>query len=177
MLRNIGVVVTVAVVVLLAYASMQPDTFRVERSATISAPPDMIFPLISDYRNWAAWSPWDKLDPGMTKTYSGAASGVGAAYEWSGNRQVGSGRMEIIESVPNAKIAMDLHFLKPFEARNTSEFILQAEGDATIITWAMHGPYPFISKVMGIFVSMDDMVGGDFEKGLARLKAVAEGGP
>ena len=169
-----GFILIILVVALLGYAATRPDSFRVERSTTINAPAEAIFPLIDDYRRWAAWSPWETRDPAMKKTYSGAASGSGAVYEWAGNSDVGTGRMETTESVAPSKITVDLHFMKPFEARNTAEFILTDQGGSTTVTWAMYGPSPFISKVMGLFVSMDKMVGGDFETGLAALKTVAE---
>lgn len=174
MLKNIVILVVVVVAAVLAYAATRPDNFRVERTTTINAPPDAIFPLINDYHGWAAWSPWEKKDPAMTRTFSGAASGTGAVYEWSGNSEVGSGRMEITESVPSSKVTLDLHFLKPIEARNTTEFTLADQGGTTTVTWAMYGPSPFISKLMGLLMSMDEMLGGDFEAGLASLKTVAE---
>lgn len=176
MLRKISIFFVLVVAVVLAYAATRPDSFRVERTTRINALPATIFPLINDYRGWAAWSPWEHKDPAMTRTYSGAASGTGAVYAWSGNSAVGSGRMEITESVPSSKILVDLHFMQPFEARNTAEFTLAEQDGATTVTWAMYGPSPFVSKIMGLFVSMDEMVGGDFETGLAALRTVAEKG-
>lgn len=177
MWKNLGFLIVVLVVGLLAYAATRPDSFRVERSTTINAPAEVIFPLIDDYRRWNAWSPWETRDPAMKKTYSGAGSGVGAVYEWAGNSEVGTGRMETTGSVAPSKITIDLHFMKPFEARNTTEFSLADQDGTTTVTWAMYGPSPFISKVMGLFVSMDEMVGGDFATGLANLKSAAEGQP
>lgn len=174
MLRKIAGMLLLAVALVLGWAATQPDTFRIERTITIDAPPERIFPLINDYRSWALWSPWDKKDPGMKRTLSGADTGVGAVYEWSGNREVGSGRMEIIQSVPDSRVAVDLQFMTPFEARNTAEFILTPRGGSTEVTWIMFGPSPFISKLLGLFMSMDQMVGGDFEAGLAAMKALAE---
>ncbi len=174
MLKTIGSLLVVLGAALLGYATTRPDSFRVERSITINAPAHNIFPLIDDYRRWTVWSPWETRDPAMKKTYSGAAGGTGAVYEWAGNSKVGTGRMETTESVAPSKIIVDLHFMKPFEARNTAEFTLADQGDTTTVTWAMYGPSPFISKVVGLFVSMDEMVGGDFETGLAALKTVAE---
>jgi len=174
MLRKITGVLLLALALVLGWAATQPDNFRIERAITIDAPPERIFPLINDYRTWALWSPWEKKDPGMQRTHSGADTGVGAVYEWSGNRDVGSGRMEIIQSVPDSRIAIDLHFMTPFEARNTTEFVLEPRDGSTVVTWAMYGPSPFISKLMGLFMSMDTMVGGDFEAGLASLKKQAE---
>ena len=168
----------IAVVVLLAavlgLAASKPDTFRVERATNIKAPPEKVFTLISDFHNWGAWSPWEKMDPAMTRAHSGAASGKGAVYEWEGNSKVGKGRMEITDTAPPSKVTIKLDFLKPFEAHNTAEYTLEPKGDATRLTWAMYGPSPFLSKVMQVFVSMDSMVGKDFETGLANLKSIAE---
>lgn len=174
MLRNILLILVVIVAGVLGYAATRPDSFRIERSITINAPAERIFPLIDDFRGWTAWSPWEKRDPAMKKTYGGPPRGPGAVYEWSGNSEVGSGRMEIIRSAPGSNVTVDLHFLTPFEGRNTAEFILAPEGEATSVTWAMYGPSPFVSKLMGLFMSMDAMLGGDFESGLAAMKAVAE---
>ena len=174
-MRTIGLILVAIVVGILAYAAGQPDTFRIERGITIDAPPEAVFPLINDYRGWAQWSPWDQKDPAMKRSYSGADAGVGAVYEWSGNAEVGAGRMEITQSVPPSKVVVDLHFSAPFDARNTVEFVLRPEDGRTVVTWAMFGPSPFLSKLMGLFVAMDDMVGPDFESGLKALKAAAEG--
>jgi hypothetical protein len=174
MFRKIAIVVVVLVAGVLAIAATRPDTFRVERSVSIQAPPEKIFPLIDDFHNWGAWSPWENRDPAMKRTHSGAARGKGAAYAWEGNNAVGSGRMTIAESSPPSKVTIDLDFLKPFEAHNVADFTLTPEGGATRVTWAMHGPSPFFSKVMQVFLSMDAMVGKDFEAGLANLKAAAE---
>jgi uncharacterized protein YndB with AHSA1/START domain len=174
MLRRITGVLLLATALVLGWAATQPDTFRIERSITINAPAERVFRLINDFRGWTAWSPWEKRDPAMKKTYGGAPSGPGAVYEWAGNSEVGSGRMEIIRSEPGSNVTVDLHFLKPFEARNTAELILAPEGEATSVTWAMYGPSPYLSKLMGVFMNMDGMIGGDFEAGLAALKAAAE---
>lgn len=174
MVRKITGVLLLALALVLGWAATQPDNFRIERQITIDAPPERIFPLINDYRRWALWSPWEKKDPGMQRTHSGPDKGVGAVYEWSGNQDVGSGRMEIIQSVPDSRIAIDLHFVTPFTARNTTEFMLEPGGASTVVTWAMYGPSPFISKLMGLFMSTDKMVGGDFETGLAAMKKLAE---
>lgn len=174
MIKKISIVVIVLLAALLVFASTKPDTFRVERSISIKAPPDKIFALINDLHNWGAWSPWEKMDPVMKRTYSGASNGKGAAYEWEGNSKVGIGRMEITDSSPPSKILIKLDFLKPFEAHNTAEYTLQAQGDTTQVTWAMYGPNLYLAKVMQVFVSMDSMVGKDFETGLANLKSIAE---
>jgi len=169
----IGIIVVVLLAGLLGFAATRPDTFRYQRTASINAPPQKILPLILDFHNWTYWSPWEKLDPALRRTYGGAASGKGAVYEWEGNKKAGQGRMEITEASPS-KVLIKLDFLKPFEAHNTAEFNLEPRGDATTITWAMYGPNPFIAKVMCLFVNMDKMVGKDFEAGLANLKAAAE---
>ena len=174
MFKNIAIAVVVVIAAILIYAANQPDNFRVERSATIKAPPDKIFPVINDFHSWGAWSPWEKLDPAMKRTYSGSASGKGAAYAWEGNSKVGEGRMEIMDASPPSKVTIKLDFLKPLEGHNTAEFALEPKGDSTNITWSMYGPSPYIAKIMGVFVSMDSMIGKDFETGLANLKAVAE---
>lgn len=158
----------------LLYAASRPDQFEVQRSAVIQAPPDKVFGLINDFRQWTQWSPWEKMDPAMKRTYSGAPAGHGAVYAWEGNKQVGTGRMEILESVPASRIAIQLDFTAPMTARNASEFTLQPEAGGTRVTWTMRGDTPFGMKVLHVFVSMDKMVGGDFEKGLANLKAAAE---
>jgi hypothetical protein len=173
MIESIVIVVAVLLASLLIFAATRPDTFRVERSAIINAPPENIFPLINDFRKWEPWSPWEKVDPSVKRTYSGAASGEGAIYEWSGNKNIGQGRMEIVESSPS-KIRLKIDFIKPFEAHNTIEFTLIPQGGSTLVTQAMYGPSPFISKLMGIFCSMDKMVGKKYEEGLANLKAISE---
>ena len=174
MLKRILLVVVVLIGALLAYAATRPDTFRVERATVIKAPPAKVFALIDDFHQWAGWSPWEKLDPSMKRSHSGAASGKGAVYAWEGNGDVGAGRMEILETTAPSRVLIRLDFIKPFEARNTAEYTLRPEGEATRVTWAMYGPAPFVSKLMQVFVSMDAMIGKDFEQGLANLKALAE---
>lgn len=164
----------VLLIALLGYAATRPNTFQVARTQTIRTPPEPIFALIEDFRKWAAWSPYEKLDPTMKKTFSGADRGKGALYNWAGNSKAGEGRMEIIDAVSASLIRIKLDFLKPFEGHNTAEFTLQAKGDFTDITWAMYGPQPYMFKVMSIFFSMDKMLGKEFAAGLANLKAVAE---
>ncbi len=168
------VIIVVAVAALLVFAAMKPDAFRIQRAASMKAPPDMIFALINDFHNLASWSPWEKLDPHLKRTYGGSANGQGATYEWEGNKKVGKGRMEIMESSPPSKITIKLDFLKPFEAHNTAEFTLSSQGDSTQVTWAMNGRQPFMFKVMTVFLSMDKMVGKDFETGLANIKSIVE---
>lgn len=178
MVKKIAAIVALAVgvpaIALLGFSATKSDTFRVERSTTVQVAPEQVHALVNDFNNWGAWSPWEKLDPAMKKTLSGAASGKGAVYEWEGNDQVGKGRMEIVESAPPSKVVIKLDFLQPFEAHNTTEFTFAAEGDATKVTWAMHGRNNFLSKVMSVFMNMDQMIGADFERGLGDMKAVAE---
>ncbi|WP_313914983.1 SRPBCC family protein [Tahibacter sp.] len=167
-------VIVVAVAGLLITAAFRPDSFRIERRIRIGAAPDTIFALIDDFRRWTAWSPWENRDPALKRDYSGPASGRDSAYAWEGNSKVGKGRMQIVESTPYSRIRIQLDFLKPFEAHNTAEFALQPDGDSTDVVWAMYGPQPYLSKLMGLVVSMDTLVGKDFESGLANLKARAE---
>lgn len=174
MFKKIALVIVVLIAAVLLYAATRPDSFSVQRSATIKAPPEKVFVLINDFHNWPAWSPWEKLDPAMQRTHSGAAAGKGAAYAWLGNNDVGEGRMEIVESEPSSKIGIKLDFIKPFESSNTALFTLQPQGDSTQVTWLMQGPAPYITKLMTVFVSMDAMIGKDFEAGLANMKATAE---
>ena len=174
MLKTIAIAVVVVVGGFLIYAATRPDTFRVERTATIKAPPERIFPLINDFQRWGAWSPYEKKDPTMKRTLSGAPSGKGAVYEWNGNKEIGQGRMEITETAPPSQLTLKLDFSRPFEAHNIVDFTLEPRGDTTQVTWAIHGPSPFMSKVMGIVINMDKMIGKDFEAGLAALKTVSE---
>jgi hypothetical protein len=167
----LGIIVIVAGV--LIYAWTRPDSFRVQRSATIKAPPATIAALIDDFHAWTQWSPWEKRDPNLKRTYAGAPKGKGATYAWEGNKNVGPGSMEILESAPQ-KVLLKLDFMKPFEAHNTTEFSLTPAGDGTRVVWTMHGPSPFISKLMGVFMNFDTMIGKDFEAGLAAMKAAAE---
>ena len=174
MLKLIAIVVVVLVAAVLGMATTKPDTFRVQRATTIKAPPEKVFALINDFHNWGQWSPWEKLDPALNRTFSGPASGKGAVYEWTGNSKVGAGRMEITEPTPPSKILIKLDFIKPFEGHNMADFTLEPQGDTTHRSWAMYGPTPFVSKVMQVFISMDSLIGKDFEAGLANLKAAAE---
>ena len=173
MFKIILLIVIVALAAVLGFATTRPDVFRVERSASIKAAPEKIFPLIADFHQWGAWSLWEKMDPAMQRTFSGAASGKGAVYAWEGNSKVGAGRMEITDTVPS-KITIQLDFIKPFEGHNIAEFTLTPNGDTTNVTWAMHGPASFISKLIGLFCNMDKMIGKDFETGLANLKVIAQ---
>ncbi len=174
MLKMLAIVVVMLIAGVLGYAATKPDTFRVERSASIKASPEKIYPLINDFKAWPSWSPWEKKDPAMKRSFGAVTSGKGAKYSWEGNNDVGQGSMEIAESVPASKITLKLDFLKPFEAHNTVDFRLEAKGNMTTVTWAMQGPAPFLSKLIHVFVNMDSMVGKDFEEGLANLRTVAE---
>lgn len=179
MLKIVAIVAAVIAVLIagvLACASTRPDTFRVRREMAINAPPEKIFPLINDFKNWGAWSPYEHKDPNMKRTYSGATSGKGATYAWDGDKNIGKGSMEITESSPSSKVALKLDFTSPFEAHNLVEFTIQPQGSSNVtkVSWDMHGPAPFMAKVMHVFINMDRMVGTDFEAGLANLKAAAE---
>lgn len=174
MLKTILIIAIVLVVGILVYAATKPDTFRITRSTTIAASPETVFELIDDLHTWASWSPWEKKDRAMKKTHSGTEKGKGAVLEWDGNNDVGTGRMEILESTPSSRILIKLDFLKPFESQNTAAFTLTPKAGSTEMTWAMYGPQPFMMKVMGLFCNMDTMVGKDFETGLSSLRALAE---
>jgi hypothetical protein len=168
----IPVVLVLIVLAVLAYASTRPDSFRLERSILIAAPPAKIHPLIDDFHNWSQWSPFENLDADMKRTYAGAPSGKGATYEWAG-ANAGAGRMEILEtSLERVRIQLD--FSKPFKASNTAEYSLVPSGETTQVTWAMYGPAPLITKVMGLFFNMDKTIGPNFEQGLAAMKTAAE---
>ena len=175
MLQILAIVLGTVVAVILVVAALQPSRFRMHRSIVIQAPAQRIYPHVADFRKWRAWSPWEELDPDLKRAYEGPESGKGAVYRWDGNKQAGAGRMEITEAASPTRVVIALDFTRPFEAHNTTEFDLASRGDATEVTWAMHGPQPFMFRVMSVFMSMDKLVGKDFEKGLARLKAVAEG--
>lgn len=164
----------VFVVAVLIYAATKPDTFRVQRSASIKAPPDKIFPLINDYHQWTAWSPYENKDPQMKRTYGGATSGKGATYAWEGNGNVGAGNMTIADTASPSKVMIKLNMVKPLSASNDVAFTLVPQGDSTTVTWDMQGQVPYFAKIIHMFLDMDKMVGGDFEVGLANLKTVAE---
>jgi uncharacterized protein YndB with AHSA1/START domain len=171
---TILIVVVVLIAALLLYAAMRPNEFRVQRTARINAAPEKIFPHIADFHQWAAWSPYEKLDSAMKKTYSGAPAGKGAVYEWNGNGKVGEGRMEILDVAPPNNLTIDLHFVRPFRADNSAQFTLDPKADGTDVTWAMRGSSVFMTKLMGIFINMDRLIGKDFEAGLATLKSIVE---
>jgi len=174
LIKKIGLAIAILIAAILVYAATKPDSFSVERSATINAPPEKVFGLIDDFHNWTVWSPWEKLDPNMTRTHSGAPAGKGAAYAWQGNKDVGKGRMEILESTPFSQIKIQLDFIEPFEGHNITAFTLEPAAGGTKVNWAMRGPSTFVTKIMQVFMDMDAMIGKDFEAGLANMKAAAE---
>ena len=167
-------VVLAAVLVLVALIATRPDQFRVARSTTIAATPEVVFALVNDFHQWARWSPWEKLDPQMQKTFAGATSGVGASLHWSGNKKAGEGRMTITESKPVERVVTALQFIRPFAANNVAEFALARAGGGAAVDWSMSGRNNFMLKAFGLFTDMDKMIGKDFEEGLANLKRVAE---
>ena len=173
MLKTILLVVAAVIAALLIYAAFKPDSFRLSRSATIAAPPDKVFALINDLRQFNTWNPFAKMEPSVVITYDSVTAGVGGAYNWQGEK-TGVGRMQITESVPAQRVSAKLDFTKPFEAHNQVEFTVQPQGNGSTVTWAMHGPMPYLNRLMTIFFDMDKTVGKDFETGLANLKALAE---
>lgn len=168
------VLLAIAIAVVLTLAVTKPDTLRVQRSIGIAAPADRIFPLISDFHQWLDWSPYERKDPAMKRTYEGAVRGAGAIYAWDGDRNVGSGRMEILEAAAPSRIVIKLDFFTPFEGHNTAEFTMLPQGDGTHVTWLMHGPANFMSRLIQVFINLDNMIGRDFEAGLANLKTITE---
>jgi uncharacterized protein YndB with AHSA1/START domain len=175
-IMHILTILLIVVAALLVYAAVRPNSFRVQRAIAIKAPAERIFAQINDFHNWPAWSPYEKLDPAMTRKLSGAEAGQGAVYEWSGNSKAGQGRMEITATTPPSQIDIKLDFTRPFVAHNRVTFAMKAAGDSTATSWIMEGPSPYMAKLMGIFMNMDKLVGRDFERGLANLKAIAESG-
>jgi hypothetical protein len=174
MLKKILIAVAVLVLVFVIIVATRPSDFRIVRSTTIAAPASVVFPHVNDLHKWDAWSPWAKLDPAMKQIHEGAAEGVGAVYSWAGNSEVGEGRMTITDSRTNELVRIKLEFIKPFAAVNTTEFTFKADGAQTTVTWNMTGENNFVSKAFCMFMNMDKMIGGDFEKGLAGLKTVVE---
>jgi uncharacterized protein YndB with AHSA1/START domain len=171
------ILLALAVAVVLLLAAAKPGEFRVERALRIQAPPEALFAAINDLHRWPEWSPWERLDPAMRRSYDGAPAGVGASYAWDGNNKAGAGRMQITESDPYNRIELRLDFLRPFTSCNRVEFTLQPVAELTELRWSMTGPLPFVAKIMHVFVNMDAMIGRDFEAGLARLRALAERRP
>jgi len=173
-LLGVAAIVVLVVAVLAVLVVMQPSEFRIQRSATIAAPAPAVFAQVNDFHNWEAWSPWAKLDPSAKNSFEGAPAGTGASFAWAGNNKVGEGRMTIVESRPSELVRIKLEFLKPFAATNTAEFTFKPEGDRTAVTWSMYGHNNFAARAIGLVVNMDRFLGGEFEKGLASMKSVAE---
>ena len=170
-------IVIVVLGVVLGIAASKPDEFTVRRTTRMRATPDRIFPLLNDFHNWAAWSPWEKIDPAMKRTYEGPPAGVGASYTWVGSGEVGEGRMTIVESRPSDLIQVNLEFVKPFAGISVAAFTFKPEGDRTLVTWSMTGDKNFIAKAIHLVMSMDRMIGDQFDKGLTAMKTVAEAAP
>jgi hypothetical protein len=181
MLKRLVVGVLIAIVVIVAglivVIATQPEDFKVTRMTTIKAPPEKVFEQVNDFHKWEAWSPWAKLDPKMKAIYSGMPSGTGATYSWAGNDEVGEGKMTITDSRPGQDVKIDLEFIKPFAAKNMTEFLFKPDGDVTDVTWTMSGKNNFVGKAFCLVMNMDKTVGGDFEKGLAQMKTVVESAP
>jgi uncharacterized protein YndB with AHSA1/START domain len=173
MLKKIIIGIVVVLGALAAVIATRPSTFHIERSADAAAPADVVFAMITDFHQWAEWSPWEKMDATMKKTYSGAPSGPGSVYEWTGNDKVGQGRMTILAVKPNEQVSIKLEFIKPWTATNQVAFDLKPASDKTKVSWSMDGQHDFMGKAFSMFMDMDKMVGGDFEKGLAKLSEVS----
>jgi uncharacterized protein YndB with AHSA1/START domain len=173
-IATVAIVLAIAIAIVVILAATKPSTFSVRRATTVKAPPERIFSVINDFHQWGSWSPYENKDPAMKRTFSGAESGKGAVYGWDGNNNVGSGRMEILDTSVPSKIAIKLDFFRPFEGHNTAEFTMLPQGDATHVTWLMHGPASFMSRLMQVFINLDHMIGKDFEVGLANLKTLTE---
>jgi hypothetical protein len=174
MLKKISMAALVVVAVFLVVVATRPSHFHVERSTTIAAPCDVVFPFINDFHRWPTWSPWEKLDPAMKREYSGPPAGTGAAYDWSGNDDVGVGRMSITDSQAPGRVAIALEFKQPWQASNETLFRLVPEGNGARVTWGMDGENSFMLKAVSLFMNMDGVVGKDFEAGLANLRRVTE---
>lgn len=174
MLKKIGIAVGALIVIFLVVVATRPATFKIERSLAVAAPPGTVFALVNDFHKWNDWSPWEKLDPAMKKTFSGAESGVGAVYAWVGNDDVGEGRMTLVESKPAESLLIKLEFIKPFAATNDTIFTFKPEGAGTTVTWTMAGNNDFMGKAFSMFMDMDSMIGADFVKGLNGIKGLAE---
>jgi len=174
MLMKTLIALAVIVVVFVVVVATRPSEYRVARTVTISAPAPAVFAQVNDFHKWDAWNPWAKMDPAMKQTYEGAPAGTGAVYAWTGKNEVGEGRMTLMESRPHELIRINLEFLKPFAATSTAEFTFKPDGDQTAVTWSMAGKVNFVAKVIHLFVDMDTMIGGNFEKGLKEMKSVVE---
>jgi hypothetical protein len=166
--------IAAVVVLFLVVVALQPSDFKVERSATLRAPPPAAFAQVNDFQNWRAWSPWEKIDPALKRQYDGSKAGTGAVYAWQGNSDVGEGRMTITDSRPGELVRIRLEFFKPFAAVNDTVFQFKPSGEGTAVTWTMTGRNNFVAKAICLFVDMDKMVGGMFEQGLTQMKSVVE---
>ncbi len=181
MIRIVALLVALAAIVgiagVLVLAALKPDTFAVERTMAMKAPADRIFPYINDLHRFATWSPFERKDPGMKRAFSGPASGKGARYDWDGDSSVGQGYIAILESSAPDRVVMGLDMVRPLRVHNTVEFKLETRGEATNVTWSMRGRVPYAAKIAHVIFDMDRMVGGDFEAGLASLRALVEKEP
>jgi uncharacterized protein YndB with AHSA1/START domain len=174
MFKAVGIIVALLILGVVIFAATKPDTFKIERKASIKAPPEKVFAILNDFKQWGAWSPWEKKDPAMKRDFGATTAGKGATYAWEGNKDVGTGNMEIADAVPPSKLTLKLNFEKPFKANNIVNFTLTPANGGTDVTWRMEGQNNFVSKIMQVFMNMDKMVGPDFEAGLANLTAAAE---
>ncbi|HEY8240117.1 MAG TPA: SRPBCC family protein [Kiritimatiellia bacterium] len=173
-MKKFLIVLVVIIAAFVGYVAMQPSEFQISRSATIAATPDAVFAQVNDFHNWGSWDPWAKMDPNAKSTFDGPPAGTGASLAWAGNEQVGEGKMTITESKPPELVRIKLEFIKPFASVADAEFTFKPEGNQTTVTWTMSGKNNFISKAFCVFMNMDKTVGGDFEKGLASMKAFVE---
>lgn len=177
MIKKILLALVALVAIICIAAAFQSDDMRVTRSATIAAPPEAVFKVVNDFRQWDAWSPWAKLDPNMTKSLEGPAEGVGAVYKWSGNMEVGEGSTTLVESKPSEKVAMKLAFVRPMEGTSDVQFTFVPEGSGTKVTWDMQSKKPFAGKIMSLFMDCEKMCADQFDEGLANLKKHVESPP
>jgi len=176
-LLTLAAVAAVLIVGFFIVVVMQPNEFHIERSATMAAPPEAVFVQVNDFHNWEAWSPWLEVDPAAKSTFEGPSAGDGAIFRWAGNAEVGEGSMTIVESKPHELVRINLHFVKPFEDTALTEFTLKPDGDKTAVTWSMDGKNNFMSKAICLFMDMDEMIGGKYEQGLAKMKTIVENPP
>jgi hypothetical protein len=177
MIKKILLVLLLLILAFCVVVALRPADFRITRSITVAAPAAAIFPLVNDFHQWEAWSPWAKLDPKMSQDYGGSPAGTGATYHWAGNSEVGEGKMTITESRPSDLVSIRLEFLKPIAATNQADFTFQPQGNDILVTWTMTGRNNFVGKAAHLVMNIDKMVGKDFEKGLGQIKALAEAKP
>ncbi|MDB5321767.1 MAG: Polyketide cyclase/dehydrase [Phycisphaerales bacterium] len=174
MFKKVFIVLAALILIFVVIVALQPSDFKIVRSAKVTAPAPAVFAQVNDFHNWEAWSPWAKLDPASKAIFEGPSAGTGAIFKWSGNDKVGQGQMTITESHPNDLVRINLEFIKPFAATNTTEFTFKPDGDQTVVTWSMSGRNGFMAKAICLFMNMDKTVGGDFDKGLSQMKSVVE---